>query len=127
AVALSAYGTVKFYGMTVLGQSRDAAASHARDAGLWQRCGLVWLGAGCAVLGVLPVHGIRAIDFVTAPLVGRSLLTAEALDAWFFLTPVNAARASYSAPLFLAGMLFFVTVSALLVRHMAERRTRRVA
>src|SRR5262245_18332161 len=69
AAALSAYVMVKFYGVVFLGQPREEKLAEAHDAGIWERIGLVWLAAGCVLLGILPVQVVRMIDFVTAPFV----------------------------------------------------------
>ena len=50
--ALSGYVLVKFYGVMFLGQPREEKLAEAHDAGLWERIGLVWLAAGCVLLGV---------------------------------------------------------------------------
>ena len=55
AVALAAYVMVKFYAIVFLGRPREPNLAYARDAGMPARIALVWLAAGCIVLGLFPV------------------------------------------------------------------------
>ena len=60
AVALSAYVMVKFYGVIFLGRPREANLAYAKDAGRFEKVALVWLAAGCVLLGIFPVNVIAA-------------------------------------------------------------------
>jgi hydrogenase-4 component B len=124
-VALSAYVFVKFYGVIFLGQPREEKLADAHDAGWWERAGLVWLAAGCVALGVLPVHVVRAIDPVTASLLGSSLSEAAGAGNWLFLAPINPDRASYSPLGFLAAIAVATIISWIMVRRFFHGRTRR--
>src|SRR5262249_39925666 len=73
AAALSGYVMVKFYGVVFLGRPREERLAEAHDAGIWERVALVWLAVGCVALGILPVQLVRLIDFVTGPLIGKTL------------------------------------------------------
>ena len=68
-----AYAMVKFYGVIFLGQPREEKLTEAHDAGLMERAGMLWLAAGCVVLGLFPVFFILQIDNVTLALVGHDL------------------------------------------------------
>ena len=70
AVALSAYVMVKFYGVIFLGRPREANLAYAKDAGRFERVALVWLAAGCVLLGVFPVTVITLLDPINTMLVG---------------------------------------------------------
>ena len=125
AAALSAYVMVKFYGVVFLGQPREEKLAEAHDAGIAERIGLVWLAAGCVALGVVPVQVIRLIDFVTGPLVGKTLSEATARSHWIFLAPIDPQRASYSPLLFVVGLVVVTLAAWLAVRHFYHGRVRR--
>ena len=62
--ALAGYVMVKFFGVIFLGQPREDKLAQARDAGRWERGGMVWLaaglrGAGPAAGAVHPAHRPR--------------------------------------------------------------------
>jgi hydrogenase-4 component B len=59
AAALAAYVMVKFFGVVFLGQPRDPALQQAHEAGWPERLGMLWLAAGCVLLGLLPQPGHR--------------------------------------------------------------------
>jgi hypothetical protein len=60
AAALAGYVMVKFYGVIFLGRPREANLAYAHDAGYFERAALLFLAAGCVLLGVLPVNVIRS-------------------------------------------------------------------
>ena len=70
AAALAAYVMVKFYGIIFLGRPREPNLAYAHDAGPLERVALVWLAAGCVLLGVFPVNVIALLDPVNALLIG---------------------------------------------------------
>lgn len=122
AAALAAYVMVKFFGVVFLGQPRDPALQHAHEAGWPERLGMLWLAAGCVLLGLFPA---QVIDWL-APVV--QLLTKQTLvndGNWLMLAPVSAERASY------APLIFFVVVAVVLlltfvwVRRVYHGRVRR--
>ena len=125
AAALSGYVMVKFYGVIFLGQPREEKLAEAHDAGPLERAGLVWLAAGCVVLGVAPVQVIGLIDHVTQPLLGTSLSAATGAGSWLFLAPINPERASYSPLLVLVGLIVATAAAWLLVRWLYHGRVRR--
>lgn len=123
--ALAGYVMVKFYGVIFLGQPREEKLSAARDCGVWERVALVWLGAWCVLLGVLPVHVIDQLDHVTIFLNGRGLGDAVTAGSWLFLAPINPDRASYSPLLFLLGIAFATGLVWIAVRRLYHGRLRR--
>jgi len=122
--ALAGYTMVKFFGVIFLGQPREDRLADARDAGPWERIGMVWLGFGCAALGLLPTLFIRLIDPVTRQLV-ESGLTAEAAGSSWLLAPTSRAQASYGPVIFLLGILGSFALAYLLVRRFYHGRIRR--
>jgi NADH:ubiquinone oxidoreductase subunit 5 (subunit L)/multisubunit Na+/H+ antiporter MnhA subunit len=125
AAALSAYVMVKFYGVVFLGQPREEKLAEAHDAGPWERVALVWLAAGCVLLGVLPVQVIALIDHVTGPFLGTNLSQATGATHWLFLAPINPERASYSSLLFLVGLVIVTALVWVAVRRFYHGRIRR--
>jgi len=121
--ALAGYVMVKFYGVIFLGQPREEKLAEAHDCGPWERVGLVWLAAGCVLLGVLPVYVIGMIDSVTHTLLGRSL--GNAAQGWLYLAPIHADRASYGPFLFLVVIVVVVLLAFLAVRLFYHGRIRR--
>lgn len=126
AAAFAGYVMVKFFGVVFLGQPREPSLQDAHDADRWQRAGMLFLAAWCVVLGVLPVFALRALDTVTAFLLGTGLGDALSGD-WLFVTPATAERASYSPMLFLAVIVGALAAVYLFVRVRYRMRTRRGA
>jgi hydrogenase-4 component B len=127
ASALAAYVMVKFYGVVFLGQPRDGKLNEVHDASNWERAAFVWLAAACLLLGLAPVAVIAQLDNVSQTLVGAALSGNMGRSGWLFVTPASPERASYSAPLFLIGIVGAVLVAFLLVRWVYHGRSRRAA
>jgi NADH:ubiquinone oxidoreductase subunit 5 (subunit L)/multisubunit Na+/H+ antiporter MnhA subunit len=125
--ALAAYVMVKFFGVIFLGLPREERLAQAHDAGAWERVGLVWLAAGCVLLGLFPAQVIVAIDAVTQPLVGAGLAEAVRTHGWLLLAPVSPERASYSALGFLLVVAASFLLAFVLVRLLYHGRLRRAA
>ncbi|MBE0626306.1 MAG: hydrogenase 4 subunit B [Burkholderiales bacterium] len=115
AAALAGYVMVKFYGVVFLGQPREPSLATARDAGIWERIGLVWLAGGCLGLGLAPVWVIGVIDSVSGQLLGKTL--GASATGWMFLTPISPDRASYAPLLFLLVILGVWALTWLAVRR----------
>ena len=124
AVALAAYVMVKFYGVIFLGQPREANLAYAHDAGRFERVALVWLAAGCVVLGLFPVNVITLLDPVNTLLVG-STAGRPAADNWLLLAPVSANRSSYSPLILLLVVAAVVLLTAQVVHRLYHGRIRR--
>ena len=122
--ALSGYTMVKYFGVIFLGQPREEKLANAHDAGFWERVGMVWLVAGCVVLGLMPNQVIALMRPVTRLLVSGALPESTAGASWM-LVPVHAERASYAPAIFLLGVLACCALAYLLVRWLYHGRTRR--
>lgn len=122
--ALSGFTMVKYFGVVFLGQPREEKLSQAHDAGPWERMGMLWLVAGCVVLGLFPSQVIALLDPVTHLLVSAGLAQTVAANGWL-LVPVSIERASYSPAIFLLGVLVCFAVAFLLVHKLYKGRTRR--
>lgn len=125
AAALAAYVMVKFYGVVFLGQPREASLSRAHDAGLLEKLGLIWLAAGCVLLGLLPAQIVTALDTVVRQLGLQGLPTATA--PWWLLLPLPDRQASYAPLVFLVTVAAVVLLTVLAVRAVWHRRVRRSA
>jgi formate hydrogenlyase subunit 3/multisubunit Na+/H+ antiporter MnhD subunit len=123
AAALAGYVMVKFFGVVFLGKPREASLTQARDAGLLERAGLVWLALGCVLLGVLPAQLIPLLSAVTARL-GVGALPAGTAP-WWLLVPLPDRNAAYAPLIFLAAVLAVILITTLLVRALYHRRVRR--
>jgi formate hydrogenlyase subunit 3/multisubunit Na+/H+ antiporter MnhD subunit len=122
AAALAGYVMVKFFGVIFLGQPREAALSRAHDAGRLERLGLLWLAAGCVLLGLLPVQIIPALAQVAGQLGFAALPPAP--NRWLLL-PVPERAASY-APLLVCGAIaVVVALTWVAVRIFYHQRVRR--
>ena len=122
--ALSGYTMVKYFGVIFLGQPREEKLAHAHDAGTWERIGMLWLVAGCVLLGLMPNQVIGLLDPVTQRLVGSGLAQSLAGNGWL-LVPMSVERASYAPVIFLLGVLASFGLAYLLVRRLYHGRTRR--
>ena len=122
AAALAAYVMVKFFGVIFLGQPRDPALHQAHEAGWPERLGMLWLAAGCVLLGLFPAQIIEWLSPVV------HLLTQETLvnnGNWLMLAPVSAERASYAPLIFFAVVLGVLLLTYLWVRRVYHGRVRR--
>jgi formate hydrogenlyase subunit 3/multisubunit Na+/H+ antiporter MnhD subunit len=126
AAALAAYVMVKFFGVVFLGQPRDPALHHAHEASWAERLGMIWLAAGCVLLGLLPSQVIGWLAPVVTQLTGQALINdAPSASAWLMLAPVSAERASYAPLVFLAVVLTTLLLVYIWVRRVYHGRVRR--
>jgi hydrogenase-4 component B len=123
--ALAGFAMVKFYGIVFLGQMREPALQGARDAGRWERVGLVWLALLTLLLGVLPSTVISVIDAATRQLLGIGLADKVREHGWAMLAPISPDRASYQPLVFLAVIAASVLLGRWLVRRFYHGRLRR--
>ena len=121
--ALSGYVMVKFFGVVFLGQHREPKLAEAREAGIWERTGLVWLAAACVALGLAPATVIGLIDPIARELTGHAI--GGFAQGWLFLAPISAERASYSPVLVFAVTALLVAAAWLAVRAFYHGRMRR--
>jgi hydrogenase-4 component B len=124
--ALAGFAMVKFFGIVFLGQPREEKLAQARDAGHLERLGLLWLAAGCVLLGLLPNVVIALLDPVTRQLVGSGLRYAAASHGWWLLAPISEDRASYSPAIFLCSIALFMPLVYWTVRRYYHGRLTRV-
>ena len=122
--ALAGYTMVKFFGVIFLGQPREDKLAQARDAGRWERVGMVWLALGCVALGLLPVQFIGLIDPVTRQLAQAGIGERVAASGWL-LAPNGLEQASYGPVIFLLGILGAFALAYGLVRWAYHGRMRR--
>ena len=125
--ALAGYVMVKFFGVIFLGRPREERLAQAKDAGLLERLGLLWLTAGCVLLGLFPVAVIEVIDPIPFALVGRGLAQSGRIGDWLLLAPVTAERATYSPIVMLLATLALVAFAFIMVRRLYHGRVRRAA
>jgi formate hydrogenlyase subunit 3/multisubunit Na+/H+ antiporter MnhD subunit len=123
--ALAGYVMVKFFGVIFLGRPREERLTQAHDAGGFERLGMLWLTAGCVLIGIFPVPVIDLIDPIPFALVGRGLAQSGRVGDWLLLAPVSADRASYSALVFVIATAVLVGFAFLLVRKLYHGRIRR--
>ncbi len=123
--ALAGYVMVKFFGVIFLGRPREERLAQATDAGGMERLGLMWLAAGCILLGLFPVAVIEVIDPIPFALVGRGLAQSGRVGDWMMLAPVSAERASYSPLVILLTTLLLVLATIYCVRRFYHGRLRR--
>jgi formate hydrogenlyase subunit 3/multisubunit Na+/H+ antiporter MnhD subunit len=123
--ALAGYVMVKFYGVIFLGQMREPQLAEAQDCGRLERLGLIWLAAGCVILGLVPVLVLRLLNHVDSFLLGSSA-TTQAEGIWL-LAPVSAQRASYVPVVFLLGATLVVVLAVWITKGVYHGRIRRSA
>jgi NADH:ubiquinone oxidoreductase subunit 5 (subunit L)/multisubunit Na+/H+ antiporter MnhA subunit len=125
--ALAGYVMVKFFGIIFLGQPREEKLTKAHDAGTLERIGLLWLAAGCVLLGLFPVTVIEVIDPIAVQLLGQGLSQSGRIGNWLLLAPLSPQRASYSPLIFLLVTATIVVLTILLVHRLYHARVRRAA
>jgi formate hydrogenlyase subunit 3/multisubunit Na+/H+ antiporter MnhD subunit len=123
--ALAGFTMVKFFGIIFLGQPREEKLAQAHDASRLSRLGLLWLAAGCVLLGLVPNAVIALIEPVVRLLIGAALPEAGAVN-WLFLAPFSAERASYSPLIFFGGIAVLTLAAWLIVRRRYHGRAARV-
>jgi hydrogenase-4 component B len=125
AAALGAYVMVKFYGVIFLGRPREPNLAYAKDAGRFERIALMYLAAGCVVLGLFPVNVIALLDPVNTLLLGSS--TGDTIASnWLLLAPINADRSSYSPLILLLVIVAIVLLTMQVVHRHYHGRVRTV-
>ena len=122
AAALAAYVMVKFFGVIFLGQPRDAALQHAHEASWPKRLGMLWLAAGCVLLGLFPAQVIAWLAPVVRLLTNQSLVND---GTWLLLAPISAERASYAPLIFLAVVIVVLLLTFVWVHRVYHGRVRR--
>ena len=122
--ALAGYVMVKFYGVIFLGQPRESRLAEAHPASPLERIGLLWLAAGCVLLGLLPVPLIELIDRVTQVLTQSGIAAAVRAHGWLLLSPTSLERASYSPLVFMLAVLAVVYLTLIVVRRFYHGRLR---
>jgi NADH:ubiquinone oxidoreductase subunit 5 (subunit L)/multisubunit Na+/H+ antiporter MnhA subunit len=123
AAALAGYVMVKFFGVVFLGQPREAALARAHDAGWRERSGMIWLAAGCVLLGLLPTQVIPILALVPAQF--GLVAPGTTFGRWWLLDPVPGREASYAPLVFLAIVLLAVIATLFVVSRVYRRRVRR--
>jgi len=124
--ALAGFAMVKFFGVIFLGQPREEKLAQAHDAGQLERLGLLWLAAGCVLLGLFPNVVIALLDPVTRLLVGSGLRYTAGSHGWWLLAPISEDRASYSPAIFLISIALFMPLVYWVVRRYYHGRLQRV-
>ena len=122
AAALAAYVMVKFFGVVFLGQPRDPALHEAHEAGWPERLGMLWLAAGCVLLGLFPAHVIEWLAPVVHQLVGQTMVND---GNWLMLAPASSERASYAPLIFFAVVGVVLLLTFLWVHRVYHGRVRR--
>lgn len=122
--ALAAYVMVKFYGIIFLGRAREPQLKQAHDVGWLERIGLLWLAAGCVLLGLIPTWVLQAIDRVNLLVLGKPLAQT---GNWFWLVPLSPQRASYSPVMILLVAALAVSLTGLMTHRVYAGRLRRAA
>jgi NADH:ubiquinone oxidoreductase subunit 5 (subunit L)/multisubunit Na+/H+ antiporter MnhA subunit len=123
--ALAGYVMVKFFGIVFLGQPREAALDQAHDCGRLERMGMLWLAAGCVLLGLFPAQVVAALEQVTGELLGYPLGRPPA--PWWLLAPLADREVSYGPLVFLLATAAVIAVTAAVVRAVYHQRVRRSA
>ena len=121
--ALAAACFVKVFGIVFLGQARSEQIAHAKDPAFGMRLSQILLALACLAFGIFPTWTVRALNCVTASLLGQGLTSATD-NGWLWLTPVNPQTASYGAPAVFFGLLASWLIVYVLLRPL--RRDNRI-
>ncbi|MDX8412535.1 MAG: hydrogenase 4 subunit B [Mariprofundales bacterium] len=111
AGALAATCFVKVFGVVFLGHARSDIAANASEVDGWMKLGMAIPALCCLLLGLLPALFIPLIGRVPQQLLHTPLVASLQGQHWLWLTPIDAAHASYSAPTVLLGMLLLAGVA----------------
>lgn len=124
AAALAASGFVRFFGIAFLGRARSAEAGHAHEADGFSRAAMGVLAVLCVVAGLVAAPLATALAPLVQTLTGGALPDQQTGPALLSLTPFDAARSSYNAPLLLFFILSSGSLTAWIIHMFASRRTR---
>lgn len=124
--ALAGFAMVKFYGIVFLGQMREAKLQGAKDAGLFERLGLIWLVLLTFILGIFPNTIISHFNSVNIQLLGMGLGSKMSATGWWQLAPISEERASYIPVLFLLFILFCAIIVRILLTKVFTSKIKRV-
>jgi hydrogenase-4 component B len=122
--ALAAACFVKVYGVAFLGRARSRHVRRARAVPLGMRAGQGLLAGACLLLGVLPTLMVATLDSVPQQILGHGIAPATA-GGWLWLTPIDPAVASYSAPLVVTLLAVLSALTAWVWRRGSVKRVRR--
>ena len=128
---LAAACFAKAFGVTFLGRPRTPQAAHAVEAPPSMIAAMVWLGAVCGILGVVPGHVMRLLDPPTAALLhgpgASAVVTARGpLVLATALTPSGTNATAISMTL-MAALLLALTGMVWVLRHGSRRVQPRTA
>ncbi|MDA8389278.1 MAG: hydrogenase 4 subunit B [Gammaproteobacteria bacterium] len=124
---LAAYVMVKFYGITFLGQPREAALKNAHDAGFGERIALLLLAGGCLFLGLFPAWTVDLFRPAAAQLIDPGA-ARDTLEGHVLFCRLHAATHADYGPLIVLGALALVSAALVLIlRRLAPAPLRRVA
>ena len=101
--ALGAACFVKAFGITFLGLPRSKAAVESKEAPRSMLIGQGMLAILCLVLGVIPSFVVDKLSVISMFLFGHGFPSSDT-QSWLWLTPINAQKASYGAPLVFIGI-----------------------
>jgi len=86
---------------------------------------MLWLAAGCVLLGLFPNQAISV--FALVPTQFGLLQPGATFGSWWLLDPVAGRQASYAPLVFLSIVLFSVVATIAVVTRVYRRRVRRSA
>jgi len=122
--ALTAMCFVKVYGIGFLGVPRTHPLPERHEATIPERLGMLWLAAGCLVLGCIPTIVVRYLETITISLTGGGLGKDANGAGWLWLVPQSARRASYSPFVFLVVIVGATLLTFLVIRILFNKKTR---
>jgi hydrogenase-4 component B len=122
--ALAAACFVKVYGVAFLGRARSRHVRRARAVPISMRTGQGLLAGMCLLLGVLPTVMVATLDGIPRQILGQGIGSASSGN-WLWLTPIEPAVASYSAPLVLLLLAVLAGFTAWIWRRGSVKRVRR--
>ena len=120
-LGLVAYVMTKFYGIIFLGQPRESQLTHAVDAKYWERAGLLWLTAGCIMLGLIPQLLLQFLLPIVTRLLGIALtlnpLPTHLPVTTLALAPLYRQQTGYNPLLLLFIIAIAIVVVVILIRR----------
>ncbi|MFQ5465288.1 MAG: hydrogenase 4 subunit B [Thermodesulfobacteriota bacterium] len=115
--ALAAACFVKVFGVVFLGRWRGHHDTEVHEVGWTMRAGMGLAAFTCLLLGITPTFVIAWLGAIPRGLVGADLGRSATWTGWMWLAPlapIDAERASYSAPVVLIGILAVILAVYLL-------------
>jgi hypothetical protein len=112
--------------VTFLGRPRSPEAARAHEVDRWSLTAMYLLAVSCLAAGLFPGFAIDMLAPAVEHAVGARM-PVQSTISWLSIVPIAESRSSYNAAIIFAFLVLSGTLTAFVVRRVADRATRRSA